>query len=400
MNTEQSSEEMTNTENPAGTETPIKMTIGEYLKAAREEKTLSLKVISQHTKISVTILESIENNNFDKLPSKAYVIGFVKSYSKTIGLDEAECLKLLNEAYGSTEHTIAKTAPTSLEGAPPTNPPVEATPSKEIPSQYLTIAGVFVALIILFAIVINNTNTKPGEEVAATEETIEKEVVQTPLVDVKPQELSEKTPLTEDSDPVVEEEAAEQTDDEQPVAEEETQPEQKVEAAEKKVVEDQKTEEKKKEEVKEEESKKEEKKITLRAIPMPLYTETSEESFYTHLPENIKAAKIDGKQNIFINAVDGDTWITYKSDNDDIKKFVLHQGRTLLIRGDIVRMFLGNVNVAKIFLNNKALKISSRSGVKSLVFPQENAKDYKLPLFIYPKPGQVITSSEYEESLN
>ena len=71
----------------------------------------------------------------------------------------------------------------------------------------------------------------------------------------------------------------------------------------------------------------------------------------------------------------------------------------MLIRGDVVRIFLGNINVARIFLNNKALKITSRSGVKSLVFPQEKVKDYKLPLFLYPKPGKVITSSEYEESL-
>ena len=113
---------------------------------------------------------------------------------------------------------------------------------------------------------------------------------------------------------------------------------------------------------------------------------------------NIKNAKIAGKQNVFINAVDGDTWITYKSDANPIKKFVLKKGRTLLVRGDLVRIFLGNINVARVFLDNKPLTITSRSGVKSLVFPQEKASEFKLPLFIY-NSGKAITSSEYEETL-
>ncbi len=386
MNTEQNSEEVSTNESVASNEVVSKMTIGEFLRSAREERNLSLKVISQHTKISVTILENIENNTFENLPSKAYVIGFVKSYSKTINLDEAECLKLLNEAYGGKPQPTTQSVQVPLEGTPPTNPPVETSSSKEIPSQYLTIAGVFVALIILFAIVINNTNNNPREEIVAEEQSLEKEINQTPLVDVKPQEVSENTPLTQQ--PEVEEPSTE----EEVVVAEEAEPEPEVEVT--------ATEPVKKEEVKVEEKKKEENKITLRSLPMPLYEISSDKEVYTYLPESIKAALIKDKQNIFINAVDGDTWITYKSDNDDIKKFVLSKGRTLLIRGDIVRIFLGNVNVARIFLNNKALEITSRSGVKSLIFPQEQAKNYKLPLFIYPKPGQVITSSEYEESLS
>ncbi|PIK13887.1 helix-turn-helix domain-containing protein [Halobacteriovorax sp. JY17] len=395
MNTEQNSEEVSTNESVASNEVVSKMTIGEFLRSAREERNLSLKVISQHTKISVTILENIENNTFENLPSKAYVIGFVKSYSKTINLDEAECLKLLNEAYGGKPQPTTQSVQAPLKGTPPTNPPVEASSSKEIPSQYLTIAGVFVALVILFAIVINNTNNNPREEIVAEEQSLEKEVNQTPLVDVKPQEVSENTPLTQQ--PEVEEPS---TEEEVVVAEEtEPEPEPEVEVT---ATEPVKTEEIKVEETKKEivEKKKEETKITLRSLPMPLYEISSDKEVYTYLPESIKAALIKDKQNIFINAVDGDTWITYKSDNDDIKKFVLSKGRTLLIRGDIVRIFLGNVNVARIFLNNKALEITSRSGVKSLIFPQEQAKNYKLPLFIYPKPGQVITSSEYEESLS
>ena len=395
MNTEHNSEELLINECVASNEVVEKMTIGELLRSTREEKNLSLKVISQHTKISTTILENLESDSYENLPSKAYVIGFVKSYSKTIGLDESECLKLLNEAYGT--EPVTETIQTPLNSAPPTNPPVETSSSKEIPSQYLTIAGVFVALVILFAIVINNSNNSIKDEIIAEDQTLEKEVPHTPLVDVKPQELSENTPLTQEAEEVTDEVAASK-DNASPVAPKEVK--EPVKVAEVTKVEPKKVEVKKEEKkVETVEEKKESPKVTLRTIPLPLFEITNDDAAYTHLPENIKSSLIAGKQNVFINAVDGDTWITYKSDDNDIKKFVLKKGRTLLIRGDIVRIFLGNVHVARIFLNNKALKITSRSGVKSLVFPQDQAKDYKLPLFLYPTPGKVITSKEYAESL-
>ena len=56
MNTEHNSEELLINECVASNEVVEKMTIGELLRSTREEKNLSLKVISQHTKISTTIL--------------------------------------------------------------------------------------------------------------------------------------------------------------------------------------------------------------------------------------------------------------------------------------------------------------------------------------------------------
>jgi cytoskeletal protein RodZ len=366
------------------------LTIGEVLKNAREEKNLSLKVISQHTKISTTMLEHLEENRFNDLPSKAYVIGFVKSYSKTVGLSESDCLQLLNDAYGVTPTEVIKTT----DVIPPRSeePSTSENTSTEIPSQYLTIAGVFVALIIVVAIAINSNNESAKEELAAkTEEKVD-EAVHTPLVNVKPQEVSEATPLKEEK-VVKKAEEVKPAQETKPVEEKKEAPTETVKKEEVKEV-----KEKKEEKVVEKKKEVKKKEVKLRALSLPLYSISNDKELMTHLPEKFKQSVIAGKQNVFINAVDGDTWITYKSDDNAIKKFVLKQGRTLLIRGDLIRIFLGNINVAKVFLNNKPLKISSRSGVKSLVFPQEQASDYKLPLFIYEN-GKAITSSEYEESL-
>ncbi len=65
--------------------------LGEYLKEKRTEKNFSLEKLSQKTKISINILKSLEANDFDHLPSAAYIKGFVTSYVKVLGLpmDEA-----------------------------------------------------------------------------------------------------------------------------------------------------------------------------------------------------------------------------------------------------------------------------------------------------------------------
>ncbi len=57
------------------------ITIGQHLKFERERKEISLKIVNQHTKISLTMLSYLEDEDYEKLPDLAYVRGFVKNYS-------------------------------------------------------------------------------------------------------------------------------------------------------------------------------------------------------------------------------------------------------------------------------------------------------------------------------
>jgi cytoskeletal protein RodZ len=116
------------------------------------------------------------------------------------------------------------------------------------------------------------------------------------------------------------------------------------------------------------------------------------------LPLRFKNAVISGKQNIYIRAHTGDTWVSYQSDNDKIKRFVLKQGRSVLIKGEKVLLFMGNVTVAKIFYNNQLINTPTKSGVKSLIFPQEMASEYELPLFPSYK-GIPIKAEDYKANM-
>jgi cytoskeletal protein RodZ len=71
--------------------------IGTLLKDQREKLGYSLQDAAQHTRIRITSLESIENNQFSDLPGQVYVTGFIKVYANYLGVDSAPLLRQLEE---------------------------------------------------------------------------------------------------------------------------------------------------------------------------------------------------------------------------------------------------------------------------------------------------------------
>ncbi|MEO8666125.1 MAG: helix-turn-helix transcriptional regulator [Ignavibacteria bacterium] len=66
-------------------------TFAEDLKAVREEKNLSLRTISQQTRLSISILENLENGDYTFQP-QAYIRAFLKQYINSLGLDTEDVL--------------------------------------------------------------------------------------------------------------------------------------------------------------------------------------------------------------------------------------------------------------------------------------------------------------------
>src|ERR1700737_3781497 len=59
---------------------------GEELRREREIRGISLKEISDATKISKRFLEAIERNDHKTLPAPVFTRGFVREYSRYLGL--------------------------------------------------------------------------------------------------------------------------------------------------------------------------------------------------------------------------------------------------------------------------------------------------------------------------
>ncbi len=84
-------------EEPVETDVP---TVGQRLRAAREEKKMNLEEIAAQTRIPLRHLESIEAADWDHLPAPTYTVGFAKSYAGSVGLDRTEIGEQLREEMG------------------------------------------------------------------------------------------------------------------------------------------------------------------------------------------------------------------------------------------------------------------------------------------------------------
>ena len=91
--------------------------VGERLRAAREEKKMSLEDIAAQTRIPQRHLESIERSEWDKLPAPTYTIGFARSYATCVGLDRTDISDQLRAEIGGSRPTM--TAPEVFEPADP-----------------------------------------------------------------------------------------------------------------------------------------------------------------------------------------------------------------------------------------------------------------------------------------
>ncbi|MDH5423862.1 MAG: DUF4115 domain-containing protein [Gammaproteobacteria bacterium] len=73
---------------------------GDTLKAARESKKISLAHIAETLKLTIDIIENIEASNTAVLPPAAFTCGYIRSFSKLVGIDEDEVVRLYNQSIG------------------------------------------------------------------------------------------------------------------------------------------------------------------------------------------------------------------------------------------------------------------------------------------------------------
>jgi len=74
-----------------------KKTIGEVLRLARTNQELTLEELHKKTEIQLDMLEAMEDDNFDQLPSPFYTRSFLRKYAWAVELDE----RIVLDAYDS-----------------------------------------------------------------------------------------------------------------------------------------------------------------------------------------------------------------------------------------------------------------------------------------------------------
>ena len=68
--------------------------LGAFLRAEREKMKLSQEEIAQKMRLRRFVIDAIENEAWDRLPPPVFVKSFVRSYARTLDLDETKALDL------------------------------------------------------------------------------------------------------------------------------------------------------------------------------------------------------------------------------------------------------------------------------------------------------------------
>jgi len=114
------------------------LTAGESLQEARRAKGIELSQIAAETRIPLRHLVAIENDDFSKLPSRTYAIGFSRTYARVLEMDEDALIDQVRNELG--EDQGARTmAPARFEPGDPAR----------VPSSRLAWFGALAAVLLL-----------------------------------------------------------------------------------------------------------------------------------------------------------------------------------------------------------------------------------------------------------
>jgi len=80
------------------------VTVGERLAQERIRRRLTIEEVSKATKIQSKFLLALEKGEYTKLPSMAYIQGFIKNYTEYLGLPTKEILIVFRREFNEKEY--------------------------------------------------------------------------------------------------------------------------------------------------------------------------------------------------------------------------------------------------------------------------------------------------------
>lgn len=75
--------------------------IGEFFRQVRETKGLTVDEVASKTRIRTDFVKALEEGNFAKLPDQVFARGFVRSYARSLGLDEEDAIHRFIQSAGA-----------------------------------------------------------------------------------------------------------------------------------------------------------------------------------------------------------------------------------------------------------------------------------------------------------
>ncbi len=138
---------------------------GEDLRKHREQRQITLASISEITRISEKMLESIETGKFSVVP-QAYIRAFLRAYARAIGLDGDETLRRYDavnrDIRTAAEEWVNRSKTPPAKVGPSINDTVARTPGVSFPSILAAVAALAVVAAVIY--IVNREGPVPAQE--------------------------------------------------------------------------------------------------------------------------------------------------------------------------------------------------------------------------------------------
>lgn len=85
--------------------------LGQFLQRERNARGITLREISDTTKIGVRYLEALEEDDLEVLPPRAFVVGFIRAYSSCLKIDPEEALLRYERVHSRPEAASSNESP-------------------------------------------------------------------------------------------------------------------------------------------------------------------------------------------------------------------------------------------------------------------------------------------------
>lgn len=118
-------------------------TVGSQLSVARLRHGWTVEEAAARTRLHVNVIRNLEADRFDKLPSLAYIRGFLRIYARELGLDPKTILREFQPGSSDMEDSILDLRPEMLESLP-TRAAEPVVTSRKLGFGVLSAAAVFV----------------------------------------------------------------------------------------------------------------------------------------------------------------------------------------------------------------------------------------------------------------
>lgn len=334
--------------------------LGTFLRDLRNSEEVTLKQLSIDTKISESVLENLESENFESLPRKIYIKGFIKTYCSYFKTSPDKPLSYLEEVFRQSDPV------TDIKGR------YENHDGTSFQAKALIKYAIIIGVSIVSLVLIKKFFFAAPPEIINTEIITEELDGNTPLAG-SPSNVE----LTQESIENKEKTALQETKQEEvtPVKEE----------AEKKSEDS-------------EEGDQLPTEITFKKISdnYLVYKDTDIGEIKELIPSGLLAPTEGASDKVILSTKNAKTWIAYQKDDEEIKQLILKENKVLVISGNEVRLVIGNSNQIRLIHNQREVDIKSKTGIKSLIFPKKVAEKYRLPLFYQNSEGNYVSSGKFE----